>query len=247
MSVVLLPDQDTVSVKELCLDLSRAFDDDEVMLEHSDFEFRLADSRGRRSSSSLLINRMYSWRGYKSVQGDPLQIDAITLQACRGEQVFGTLSLCFDSPRGLPADSQYRLEVDRYRTAGARLCELTRFAVDPEFGSKHVLGALFHLAYIHGALLHGATDVLIEVNPRHVSFYQRMLHFRQIGQCRICERVNAVAVLLHLEVAYVADQLARHGSRRERDRSSLYPYFFSRDEARALPHRLSVEAPRAVG
>ena len=210
-----------------------------VVFEHTDFYVRLADSHNLRSRSNLLIDRMYSWRGYagSSDQEERLH-EQLTYQACRGEQVVGTVTLCFDSPAGLPADQLYRSEIDIYRNAHATVCELTRLAVDPQHGSKEVLGALFHLAYISGGLMRGATDVFIEVNPRHVAFYRRMLHFEQAGPCRICERVNAPAVLLHLSVTHAAEQIARYGGRTDSAKRSLYPYFFSHEEQQGLLRRL---------
>src|SRR5215213_4310102 len=58
---------------------------DEILLERSDFQVRLADTRGRRNKSSLLINRMYSWRGYKhrEVSDLPHDLNEVTLQACQ--------------------------------------------------------------------------------------------------------------------------------------------------------------------
>lgn len=216
----------------------------EILLEHRDFQVRLASTRGRRSKSSMLVNRMYSWRGYKQLTQDETSLGAnqITLQACRKETVFGTLSLCFDSDSGLAADALYRAEVDAYRLTGAKVCEITRLAIDPEHGSKDVLGALFHLAYIFGGVLRGATDVFIEVNPRHVAFYRRMLNFSQAGSCRICERVNAPAVLLHLEAAYVAKQIALYGGHQGGAKRSLYPYFFSAKEEKGLARRIGALA-----
>ena len=216
-------------------------DTEEILLERSDFHVRLADTRGRRNKSSLLINRLYSWRGYKrsALSDSPFDVNRITLQACHADSVFGTLTVAFDSEAGLAADALYQAEIDAFRNAGARVCELTRLAVDPKDGSKEVLGALFHLAYIYGGILRGATDVFIEVNPRHVSFYKRMLDFQQAGECRLCERVDAPAVLLHLEVAYVAEQIARYGGHRGRGKRSLYPYFFSKQEEEGLARRIA--------
>ena len=215
-------------------------DTEEILLERSDFQVRLADTRGRRNKSSVLINRMYSWRGYKRrTQNQAQDFNRITLQACHADSVFGTLTVAFDSAAGLAADNLYNSEIDAYREAGASVCELTRLAVDPRDGSKEVLGTLFHLAYIYGGLLRGATDVFIEVNPRHVSFYKRMLDFDQAGECKLCERVDAPAVLLHLEVAYVAEQIARYGGHRGRGKRSLYPYFFSKQEEEGLTQRIA--------
>ena len=75
-------------------------------------------------------------------------------------------------------------------TVGRPLPQILKFAL------PLVLGTLFHLAYIHGRLIRGATDLVIEVHPRHASFYRRMLGFRIIGAERICPRVDAPAVLM---------------------------------------------------
>ena len=190
----------------------------------------------------MLIRRRYSWRGYKHVAPTDLAVAAnmVTLQACREEAVFGTLSLHFDSDAGLAAGELYRDEIASFRARGAKICELTRLAVDPEHGSKEVLGALFHLSYIFGHLHGPVTDVFIEVNPRHVLFYKRMLNFKQVGECKMCERVSAPAVLLQLEVAYVTEQIARLGGTRAAGHRSLYPYFFSKQEEEGLARRIAV-------
>jgi hypothetical protein len=92
---------------------------------------------------------MYAWRGYKHAERTSIQLaNEATLQTCQGEQVFGTLAVRYDSDAGLFADDVYRSELEAYRLGGARVAELTRLAVDPELGSKEVLGALFHAAYI---------------------------------------------------------------------------------------------------
>jgi hypothetical protein len=216
---------------------------EELLIECSDFQIRLANNRGRRSRSSVLIQRMYSWRGYHSDTDDDAAHHAnrVTLQACRDDHVFGTITVNFDSDVGLAAEALYQAEIDSFRNTGAQLCEMTRLAIDPEHGSKEILGALFHLAYFSAAV-RGVTDILIEVNPRHVSFYRRMLHFRQAGECKECPRVNAPAVLLHVEIAYMAEQIARYGGHRGRSTRSLYPYFFSPQEEAGLPRRILREA-----
>src|SRR6476660_7750652 len=69
---------------------------EELLIDRSDFQIRLANNRGRRNTSSVLIQRMYSWRGYKSgdTQEDPAHhANRVTLQACREQNVFGTLTV----------------------------------------------------------------------------------------------------------------------------------------------------------
>jgi hypothetical protein len=211
----------------------------ELLLMRRDFHLRLANSSGLQNESSALVQRMYAWRGYKKTQHTSTQrANEATLQTCDAEQVFGTLTVRYDSDAGLAADDLYGSELDAYRRAGARVAQLTRLAVDPELGSKEVLGALFHAAYVFCGPVGRVSDVFIEVNPRHVAFYQRMLNFRQAGEAKMCPRVDAFAVLLHVEVAYVGEQAARYGGRDARGERSLYPYFCSTDEAAQLTRRV---------
>lgn len=211
----------------------------ELLLSRPLFQLRLANSRGLQSESGALVQRMYASRGYKNTERASIRLaNEATLQTCRGEQVFGTLTVRYDSDAGLAADDLYRSELDTYRLGGARVAELTRLAVDPELGSKEVLGALFHAAYIFCGPAADVSDVFIEVNPRHVAFYQRMLNFRQAGEPRICARVDAPAVLLHVDVAYVGEQAARYGGGDAQGQRSLYPHFCSQQEAAQLTRRV---------
>jgi hypothetical protein len=121
--------------------------------------------------------------------------------------------------------------------------EFTRLAIESEFGSKELLGALFHVGYLFAAELGGATDIFIEVNPRHVAFYRRMLNFAQAGECKNCPRVDAPAVLLHLDVAYVREQVKRCAGTQPEHSRSLYPYFCGpQEECQVIRriHELSV-------
>jgi hypothetical protein len=119
---------------------------------------------------------------------------------------------------------------------------MSKFAVDPQYGSKEVLASIIHLGYIYAHVIHKATDLLIEVNPRHAGFYERRLGFRQIAGMRTCPRVNAPAVLLHIELAYMGAQISRHAGSRDTREKSLYPYFFSPCEEEAPANRIQLAA-----
>jgi len=103
-----------------------------------------------------------------------------------------------------------------------------------------VLAAIFHIAYIHARRLRQSTDLLIEVNPRHVKFYQALLGFTVVGEERMDPRVGAPAVLLRLDLAYAESQIARWGGHRElADQTRLlYPYVFSPLEEKGIEGRL---------
>ncbi|HET7033622.1 MAG TPA: long-chain N-acyl amino acid synthase, partial [Casimicrobiaceae bacterium] len=127
--------------------------------------------------------------------------------AAAAEGMLGTCTLGFDGPRGLRAEATYGDVIRAARAAGRRVGEITRLAVDST-DSMTVLASLFNLAYVAGKGIDEVTDVFVEVNPRHVVFYTRLLGFEIAGEERICERAAAPAVLLHAEMNALAERLA---------------------------------------
>lgn len=203
------------------------------------FKIRLANTEGVRSTASYLIQKMYGWRGY-SVSPIAPNRRPITIVASDNERALATISIGFDSKEKLLVDALYGAEVDRLRAQGARLCEFTRLAVDRNEQSREVLAMMFHIAYIYARRFAKCTDLLIEVNPRHVRFYCAMLGFETIGNVRTCPRVNAPAVLLRLDLAHCERQIARYGGHRELASTvrSLYPLAFSAREEEGICNRL---------
>lgn len=192
------------------------------------FHIRMANSQGRREAASLLLKKMYGWRGYDIDPTVQHTMNKITLFAETGGQTVGTMSLCLDNEvSGLPADENFCVELDLLREQQRRLCEPSRLAIDKGM-SKRVFAALIHISYIFAHNIHGYTDYVIEVNPRHVLFYKRMLGFKDFGSERPCTRVNAPAVLLRLELDYMGEQIRKYGGLMEQlsNERSFYPYFF---------------------
>lgn len=200
---------------------------------------RLAETDEQRREASVLINKMYGWRGYKTESSDTSS-RSVTLVAFVGHRLVGTLTVGFDSPAGLACGALYPDEVVRLRDEGVQLCEFTRLAVDGAEHSTELLAMMFHVAFIYARHLRGGTDLLIEVNPRHAAFYKRMLDFEQLGPERICPRVNAPAVLLALKLTHAEQQIARFGGHEEIARGvrSLYPLCFRAEESERIAGRL---------
>ncbi len=203
----------------------------ECTLECDDYRVRRAATVLEYMSTASLVTQMYSRRGYLTdgVATAPRRDSTITLDAHNAQQVMGTVTVRLDKrDGGLLADALYKKEIDAFRADGRKVCEVSKLAVDPRYGSKELMASLFQLAYLYAHRIYRASDAFIEVNPRHAGFYKRMLGFREIGELRICPRVNAPAVLLHVELDYMRAQIALHGgcgtSVAER---SLYPYFLS--------------------
>lgn len=208
--------------------------------EQKSFGIRLADTDEGRNSASLLINRMYSWRGYgdgHKVEENPYRV---TLTATEKELVVGTLTLGIDSEHGILADDIFKEEIDKFRSEGARVCEITKLAFDPAVRSNMALASLFHLAAIYARHLHNRTDIFIEVNPRHRRFYEHMLGFQRLGEPKINMRVNAPAYLLAVNLDYVDEQVQKFGgtSSHPGNERSFYPLFFSPREEKGIIQRL---------
>jgi hypothetical protein len=206
----------------------------------SRFKIRLANTEGRRSSASYLIHKMYSWRGYATSPLPMTEPSRITLIASDQDDIVGTISVGFDSEAGLLVDGLYLEEVDGLRALGRRVCEFTKLAVERTIQSRELLAMLFQIAYLFAYRIHGFTDLVIEVNPRHVKFYQSMLGFKELGPERMNQRVHAPAVLMHLDLGWCSEQIGKYAGLREEARQgrSLYPYGFTRAEEEGILERL---------
>ena len=92
--------QSPYRLKDLCIDQSLEGVNEETRTSRQEFKVRLATTEDRRKSASLLIEKMYSWRGYDAdaLIQDP---NKITLVAYQEENVAGTLTLGLDSPGGM--------------------------------------------------------------------------------------------------------------------------------------------------
>lgn len=200
------------------------------------FRIRAAESLRERRSASSLIERMYATRGYESA---PLPADEPphlkTFLATEHGAPIGTLTIATDRPdEGLLADSLFPEEVASFRACGMRICEFTKLAIDRRARSSRLLASLFHVAYLYAHRIKLLDHLLIEVNPRHVAYYQTMLGFEVIGPMRHNARVNAPAVLLALDLRHAEAQIGLFGGQPELAASerSAYPHFFSvKDEA----------------
>ncbi len=205
------------------------------------FGIRAADSDGRRQGASMLINKMYAWRGYRSgfsVGERPDEMALVATDYHLGTAI-GTLTIRLDRDQGLPADELYHAEVQRLRADGHRLCEMVKFAIEGRVKSIQLLGALFHVAFIYAYRLQGCSDLLAEVTPQHAIFYRRLLHFQPFGEEKLNPRVNTRGVLLRLDLEYAAEQIRRFGGQGSAAfQASAYAYAFSEKEERGVIERL---------
>jgi len=206
---------------------------------HGGFKIRVAKLGGRRREAGKLVEKRYAGRGY-TIPGFEPDPQISTFIAYDEGQLVGTVSVRLDSEKGLSADELYRSEIDALRSAGARICEFTRLAVDKTAASKPVLAGLFHTAYLYASVIRGFTHAVIEVNPRHVLFYGRALCFDPIGEERMNRRVNAPAALLCAPFATIADGIARYAGKPDVPGAtrSLFLYGFPPEDEPGVLRRL---------
>ena len=162
--------------------------------------------RDQVEAAEDLVRRRYAWRGY-SLSWDERAIMApiVTLLAQSGEEVIGTLSVRPGGSQALLAEDAYGAEIESLRGEGRRVGELIRLAIEEGTDWRGALKALVQSAYVVTRFMHALTDVVIEVNPRHVRFYERVFGFVSAAAERFCDRVGAPSVLMLLDL----DQFGR--------------------------------------
>ena len=177
----------------------------------------VATSHEEHETALELVRARYRWRGYDvPVSDSHASSDAnqdggqeITFIAKEGAVALGTLTLGLDGPKGLLAEATHDGVIDAARARGRKVCELTRLAIAQSANSKSILSSLLAAAHLVGREIYAVTDVFIEVNPRHVGFYSRLLGFVVAAGEKVCERVRAPSVLLRLELDALEERLAR--------------------------------------
>ena len=197
-----------------------AFPLHELSFERNGFTIRIANGcESLKRQTALLIERMYSARGLFAY-GTRTELDKrdITVVALQDERAVATLTVRMDHGSGLLADTLYQKEIDAVRATGGRVCEITQLAIDSGLESHDALAGLLQALYTLARMTERMTDIFIEVHPRHANFYQRVFGYRRVGVEKICLRVGAAAVLLHLSQHDFEHALARHERAEERRR-----------------------------
>jgi hypothetical protein len=212
----------------------------EMTINEKTFGIRVADTDEGRNHASMLINKMYAWRGYAGTHRVEDNPNRITLSASDKGTIIGTVTLGIDSAIGILADEVFKDRIDVFRARGAKVCEISKLAFDPTVRSKMALGSLFHILYIYAHHLYKCTDAFIEINPRHRRYYEHMLGFKTLTEVRTNPRVDAPAYLLWLDLEHMGAEIRRLGGTSDNpgNERSLYPYFFSKREELGIANRL---------
>ena len=139
--------------------------------------YRLAQGSDLQPAQALL-NARYASRGYGRSHAIPE--GAHTFVAERDGEIIATVSLVIDGGTAW----------------------LVRLASSAR--SADVLTGLFYLAFAHGTAVSRATELLIEVNPHHVRFYEATFGFERVGEQVMNTDVRAPGQVMRIEVEKIA-------------------------------------------
>lgn len=166
----------------------------------------VALDRKQLCDAEALVRRRYALQGYampvtQNLGEGIIEAAGLTLVAINDGALRGTLTLRADSPTGLAAEKTYGGEIENLRRQGRRVGEIVRLAVEDDGADgRAVLQTLIESVYLLARVVHPLTDVVIEVNPRHVRFYRRVLGFVIMAPERLCTRAGAPSVLMRIDV-----------------------------------------------
>ena len=211
------------------------------------FKIRLTCKDGDCQTGTLVVQRSYMW-GQSTVTSFDRSANRIKLSLFFGGTAVGTLTLLLDSPAGLDADDLYRRDMNLLRHRGHKVCEITDMALNQNVRSKRVLAALFHIAYLYAARIHGCTDLMLESASRHTAFFMKTFGFKLFGREKDCPRAESPAMLLRLPAEHV--EARRKESALLTDPAStkeIYPYFFKASAEDELLRKLRQNPDEAGG
>jgi hypothetical protein len=168
-----------------------------VLTKEPAFHAQIADTSQLRAAASALITRQYAAAGYGEHE-IPDGPDSVTLVLVT-DQVIGTLTLTFDGAAGLLADQAYSRFLRDRRNVGGQCVEVTKLAFESGIQGRAAMDLLFDFA-IQTMKARRATDLFIEVHPRHAAAYERRLGMWTVGRESQARRVNAPARLLWVDI-----------------------------------------------
>lgn len=181
-------------------DRRQCIDDDVWSLSYATTDRELLESL-------RLVQRRYEMRGYLPGGRDHADLTLYhvlpgsrTILVKAAERVVATATYVPDSPLGLPAERIFAREVAAIRSAGRRVVEISGLAIEESVRAQDrtkLAVWLFHTIEKMARSSGRTDDLVITVNPRHVSYYSGRLGFDQVAGPRPFAAVQgADAVLL---------------------------------------------------
>lgn len=234
--------------------VSEAFSKDNLLisLEKVGLKMKIADSQTSFKKVFELAYQVYQDKGYsqnRQLKMEVLPIDAhsdtlIAFMENDNNEVVASLTLYFDGNLFLPADNIFYDELNLLRAEGVKFAEVSRFVIKQNYQhQKEILVGLFNTFYIHAFRVMNIDEFIIEVNPRHVDYYRKILGFTQFSEVKECPRVNnAPAVLLRGN----SEKYLKVVDKGEFEKRMLYNSFMPKSKEKAVIETLQAKLPMSI-
>ena len=194
---------------------------------------KFAETREELQQAFTLVHDVYLKEGYlkKPTKSGmffsifSLLPETVIIAAKSYLNVISTLTEIFDTKEfGLPMDSLYKNEVEQLRKQSRKIVELSALATSEKYRWKNLFMYIVKVMYWY-SVYRGTTDILITVNPKHVSFYKNIFLFEDFGPERYYPRVGAPAVALRIDMNTIHKKIKKAYNNLDFD-CNLYAYFF---------------------
>lgn len=216
----------------------------------ADFTIKIANTLEEREAVFRLGYQVYLEKGYIKenynewlVQNyDSCEETIIFIVQDQFKNIAGSVTLLFDKNSKLPVEKIYAEELKELKKVSPKVAELSRLVVSPEYrNSKSILVLLFNYLAIYLHSVKEYDGLVVQVNPRHKTYYKSLLTFDEIGCEKPCPQVqNAPAVLLYLSTKKYQSEMnrckAEVGSHKKE--RSLYPYFLNPEQEKLVAYYL---------
>lgn len=154
---------------------------------NENYEFCIANSIDLKECSFRFMYNIYTKNGLGLHENNEHKLwfsksellpNTITLLVLNCDNIVGSVSIIADSEMGLPVDNAYKKNTDKKRNVGCKLCEVFSLGLDSSIREKwNIMGKLFNHIYIISRYIQNGTHWMIEVMPKHESFYRHYLLF----------------------------------------------------------------------
>lgn len=207
-------------------------------------DVRIAKTKCELEQAYQLVHNAYLEAGFTKGDGTGIRFNAYhalpgttVLIVTVRNQVVGTISLIQDSFLGLPSEKAFNLQ--KFRARG-HIGEVSALAVAPEYRAKRaeVLYGLIRLMARYTLERTGVKYWVISVNPKHRTFYQWLLGFKEFGEAKTYDFANgAPAIGLYCDLRNLKSDLLKCYESHP-TQSNFYRYCFEEAEALfGLPDR----------
>ncbi len=218
-----------------------------------EFTIKIANTLKEREDVYKLAYQIYLEKGYTEENSKMMLIQdydsnpetVILIVKDKENKVAGAVTLVFKNEQPLPCEKIFSEEIDSLELSNKKLVEISRFVIDSNYrNSKEIILLLFNYLSIYSLHNKSYSHLVIQVNPRHESYYEKLLSFKKIGHEKKCPRVQgAPAVLLVLPLEIQQKETIRFSeekniSKKER---SLYQSFLKPEQEKLVAYYLDAQ------